>query len=85
MVHGKKYKQTSKDEGERSTLELLRGQNQELTKMDEELPEAQPEKGEGSPAAVNSIGNFKQYIQVYLVYIPDNYLLRGNRFFCACE
>ena len=58
---------------------------QELTKMDEELPEAQPEKGEGSPAAVNSIGNFKQYIQVYLVYIPDNYLLRGNMLVCACE
>ena len=40
---GKKYKQTSKDEGgERSTLEVLRGQNQELkavlTKMEEEFP-----------------------------------------------
>ena len=42
-VHEKKYKQASKDEGgERSTLEVLRGQNQELkavlTKMEEEFP-----------------------------------------------
>ena len=42
-VHEKKYKQTSKDEGgERSTLEVLRGQNQELkavlSKMEEEFP-----------------------------------------------
>ena len=41
-LNGKKYKQISKDEVERSTLELLRGQNQELkavlTKMEEEFP-----------------------------------------------
>ena len=28
------------------------------------VPEAQSEKGQGSPAAINSIGNFKQYIQI---------------------
>ena len=28
------------------------------------IPEAQPEIDQGSPDAVNSIGNFKQYIQV---------------------
>ena len=41
-VHEKKYKPAAKDESERSTLEVLRGQNQELKavliRMQEEFP-----------------------------------------------
>ena len=41
-VHEEKYKSAAKDDGERNTLEVLRGQNQELkatlAKMEEEFP-----------------------------------------------
>ena len=41
-VHEKKYKPAAKDNGESNTLEVLRGQNQELkavlAKMEEEFP-----------------------------------------------
>ena len=41
-VHEEKYKPAAKDDGERITLKVLRGQNQELkallVKLEEEIP-----------------------------------------------